>query len=415
MIGETARTPYRGPIAPALSLRQRGPDSRMVTPRGLMRKCACGKHTAGGACTECASKQAHQGSGTRHGMHEAASVETTIAAAGQPLTGVTREAMEQHFGHDFSGVRVHADGAAAGSADAVDAHAYTVGSHIVFGAGQYAPQTLRGQGLLAHELAHVVQQQGALGAAGESLPLEREADQAALRVLNGQSAAVAGRGATGVMRQPKGSGASAAPKPVPPRVPTATEQKVIEAARGAAAVRTQLAYFGTAGIGPGTPDNRQDIADYERRQRARQLATRMFDWDPPNMEQVGEIVNKMINHVAPGTDYRVAGAGDPECGTRSGYVVGHRLPIVLCPGFFRESPEQRVRTLIHEAAHVVGIGKADTGESYCVVFDCEHGCGGFDSADSWAQYVHCLSGQAADKPQVIRGKAPGSAGKGGQP
>src|SRR3546814_2282981 len=50
--------------------------------------------------------------------------------------------------------------------------------------------------------------------------------------------------------------------------------------------------------------------------------SRMFDWDPPNMEQVGEIVNKMINHVAPGTDYRVAGAGDPECGTRSGYEIG---------------------------------------------------------------------------------------------
>ena len=415
MIGETARIPYPGPTAAALSLRRRGADSSRATPRGLMRKCACGKHTAGGACTECARKQAQQEAGTEHGMREAASVETTLAAPGQPLPGATREVMERHFGHDFSGVRVHADAMAAGSAEAVDAHAYTVGSHVVFGAGQYAPQTLPGQGLLAHELAHVVQQQGATGASGESLPLEREADQAALRVLNGQSAGVTARGVTGVMRQPKGSGASASAKPVPSRVPTATEQKIIEAARGAAAVRTQLAYFRTAGIGPGTPDHRQDIADYERRQRARQLATRMFDWDPPNMEQVGEIVNKMISHVAPGTDYRVAGSGDPECGTRSGYVVGHRLPIVLCPGFFRESPEQRVRTLIHEAAHVVGIGKADTGESYCVVFDCEHGCGGFDSADSWAQYVHCLSGQVADKPQVIHGKVPGSAGKGGKP
>lgn len=415
MKSEIARTAYPGMAAPARArpvrpLRHRGPDSSEATPRGLMRKCACGKHTGGGTCTECARKQAHAAAG---GTHAATPVETIIATPAQPLASGIRQAMEGSFAHDFSGVRVHTDAAAAGSADAVDALAYTVGSHIVFGAGQYAPQTPQGKGLLAHELAHVVQQHTAAGAAGESPQLEQEADHAAQRVLAGEPTGVTHQG-MGMMRQPRGGGTTP-PRPVAPRAPTAAEQRIIETARGAAAVRTQLAYFRTAGIGPGTPDNRQDIADYERRQRARQLATRMFDWDPPNMEQVGQIVNTMIGGVSPGTNYQVAGAGDPECGTRSGYVTGHRLPIVLCPGFFRESAEQRVRTLIHEAAHVAGIGKADTGESYCVVFDCEHGCGGFDSADSWAQYVHCLSGQTADKPQVIHGNAPGAGGHGGRP
>ncbi len=60
----------------------------------------------------------------------------------------------------FSNVRVHVDSKAGKSAEAIDAHAYTVGNHIVFAPGKYAPLTLPGQRLLAHELTHVLQQQG---------------------------------------------------------------------------------------------------------------------------------------------------------------------------------------------------------------------------------------------------------------
>jgi hypothetical protein len=68
--------------------------------------------------------------------------------------------MEPRFGYDFSGVRVHSDARAAESAREVNALAYTVGPHITFGTGQYVPHTSAGQRLLAHELAHVVQQGG---------------------------------------------------------------------------------------------------------------------------------------------------------------------------------------------------------------------------------------------------------------
>jgi hypothetical protein len=68
--------------------------------------------------------------------------------------------MEPRFGHDFSGVRLHTDAKAVDSAQAVNALAYTVGRDIVFGTGQYAPETRAGRTLLAHELAHVVQVQG---------------------------------------------------------------------------------------------------------------------------------------------------------------------------------------------------------------------------------------------------------------
>lgn len=85
-------------------------------------------------------------------------VHEVLRSPGQPLDSATRAYMEPRFGHDFSGVRVHTDTQAAESARAVNALAYTIGRNVVFGAGQYAPGTTAGQRLLAHELAHVVQQ-----------------------------------------------------------------------------------------------------------------------------------------------------------------------------------------------------------------------------------------------------------------
>lgn len=86
-------------------------------------------------------------------------VSRVLASPGQPLDQAARVEMESRFGHDFSRVRVHTDARAAESVRAVDALAYTVGRDVVFAAGQYMPETGPGRGLLAHELAHVVQQE----------------------------------------------------------------------------------------------------------------------------------------------------------------------------------------------------------------------------------------------------------------
>src|SRR5439155_19229109 len=94
--------------------------------------------------------------------------------------------------HDFSRVRVHTDGAAGALANDLDAKAFTVGQHVAFGTSEYRPGTVAGDALIAHELAHVVQQEGAAQAAagakadvsmnadswGED-PLEHDADVAA--------------------------------------------------------------------------------------------------------------------------------------------------------------------------------------------------------------------------------------------
>ena len=89
-------------------------------------------------------------------------VHDVLRAPGRPLDGETRAFMEPRFGYDFSGVRVHNDARAAESARAVNASAYTVGSHVVFGQGQHSPSSDHGRRLLAHELTHVVQQGAAV-------------------------------------------------------------------------------------------------------------------------------------------------------------------------------------------------------------------------------------------------------------
>ena len=88
------------------------------------------------------------------------SVERVLSGAGAPLEPALRQRMEERFDRDFSDVRIHEGGDAARSAQDVNAAAYAVGRHIVFGAGRFAPTTGEGQRLLAHELTHVVQQTG---------------------------------------------------------------------------------------------------------------------------------------------------------------------------------------------------------------------------------------------------------------
>ncbi|HYT56317.1 MAG TPA: DUF4157 domain-containing protein [Verrucomicrobiae bacterium] len=93
----------------------------------------------------------------------AQSIEMAGRSGGQPLPPDTRQFMESRFGHDFGQVRLHTDARSADAAWDLRARAYTVGPDIAFGTGQYAPETSTGRRLLAHELAHVVQQRHGAG------------------------------------------------------------------------------------------------------------------------------------------------------------------------------------------------------------------------------------------------------------
>jgi hypothetical protein len=100
-------------------------------------------------------------------------VHDVVASPGQPLDASTRALMEPRFGHDFSKVRVHADARAGDSARSVNARAYTVGRHVAFAPHEYAPGSIEGRELLAHELTHVVQQ-SASTRTGDRLVMRQE-------------------------------------------------------------------------------------------------------------------------------------------------------------------------------------------------------------------------------------------------
>ena len=97
------------------------------------------------------------------------SVQKTVSRQGRPLQAPIRAIMEPYFRRDFANVQVHKGSQAEASAADVNALAYTVGEHVVFGRGQYDPSSTAGQRLIAHELTHVVQQ-----AEGETPTVQRQ-------------------------------------------------------------------------------------------------------------------------------------------------------------------------------------------------------------------------------------------------
>lgn len=193
----------------AASKQQTTPKSSQVFPSVqtsmLQRVCTCGNHVlVNGECTECSEKkgmlqpklvigasndpleleadrvadqaiamslhsavnanplriQRFFGQARKSSNIASASVNHVLASPGRPLEPLIRQDMEQRFGYDFSGVRVHTGAQAAQSAEDMSARAYTLGQNIVFGTDQFAPETHDGRCLLAHELTHVVQQSG---------------------------------------------------------------------------------------------------------------------------------------------------------------------------------------------------------------------------------------------------------------
>lgn len=126
-----------------------------------------------------------------------------LNAFGQPLELGVRASMESRFGRDFSQVRVHTGDTAARSAEAVDAQAYTVGQDIVFGPGAYAPDTLPGRQLIAHELAHTVQQRGATSGPFGIEPAGSPAEHEAHSVAQSMGGSVSTQASLSLARAPK--------------------------------------------------------------------------------------------------------------------------------------------------------------------------------------------------------------------
>lgn len=152
------------------------------------------------------------------------------SGGGAPLAPEVRVDMESRLGHDFGDVRVHTDGRAHESAQAVGAHAYTVGSDVVFQRDRYDPSSTEGRTTLAHELTHVVQQRqgavdgtpapGGIRVSDPSDRFEREAVATAERAMAAPAAPAADVSSTGAAVQRQ----EAPEEEVPEEAPDEEEQ-----------------------------------------------------------------------------------------------------------------------------------------------------------------------------------------------
>lgn len=142
-------------------------------------------------------RAARDANGVADGADQA--VSAASSSSGAPLPETLMRKFEGSLGADLGGVRVHTGEASATANDAVGAKAYTMGNDIHFGAGQYDPSSVAGEHLLAHEVAHTVQQSGSaqrmqfkLAVSSPGDHLEHEADTAASAMVSGTSTSVTG-------------------------------------------------------------------------------------------------------------------------------------------------------------------------------------------------------------------------------
>jgi hypothetical protein len=172
-----------------------------------IRRCACGGHAKpGGECAACKARRL---------AAQSSLVSETLRSPGRPLDPATRAGFESSLAHDFRAVRVHTDARAASSAATLEAHAYTVGTDVVFGAGRYDPGSTAGRRLLAHELTHVRQQAGAT----PNGPLQVVDEPAAEAEADSSARSVGRRTTVAVQRQPDDSRLLPEARLRPPQAP----------------------------------------------------------------------------------------------------------------------------------------------------------------------------------------------------
>jgi len=169
------------------------------TPQRVVQCCGCGGKTSG-ECESCRKKKEVQRKGVNSrgvAVSGAFAASAQLARGGAPLPAHLRESFAPLYGTDFGDVRIHDDPGSHAAAQEVSARAFTFGQHIHFGCGEFRPDDYDGRGLIAHELAHTIQQRGAVDDPAVPVHIgdpdsaqERDADRAAERVAHSESANV---------------------------------------------------------------------------------------------------------------------------------------------------------------------------------------------------------------------------------
>ncbi len=273
---------------------------------------------------------------------------------GHPLSASSRRFFEPRFGRDFSQVRIHSDPSAAQAARSVNAQAFTYGRDIVFGAGQYAPETAAGQKLIAHELTHVVQQ-GPRQAIQPTIQRQRQ------RVTLAHS------------------GQCADPTSIAEAIPGAKSM-----------AWTTVTWFLSF-----NPRNRARV-DELLRVNFRSDSQSVYDAVKDNMV---DIYSYLSSAQSGNIEFRCEPSTDPECQNRDGYVMtNERNRVHVCPGFFGGTLEERRWLLIHECAHLAGAhGAPEQYFAYFGTVDCTtpapqaSASAALDNADNYARFIWCLT------------------------
>jgi Domain of unknown function (DUF4157) len=236
-----------------------------------------------------------------------------------PFDVSTKEFMESKLGHDFSKVKIHTDERAANSADSVNAMAYTIGNDIVFGKGQYQPNTLDGIRLLAHELAHV----------GQQRPLENIQRKDRPEVDRGTFIR---ENCVGVDEDDSKAQC----------VFTNHEERVIRIAKEYAVRKCGKAIFSLSVLSP---------------EEVNYLSKLIFHQNAPSRQMI-QITIENVRKKLERTAIVCKNCHDRKCNTGGvrAYVPDDHTLIGICPLFFnRQDITETPRYLIHEACHLAEV------------------------------------------------------------
>ncbi|GAC1347452.1 MAG: hypothetical protein NVSMB27_12900 [Ktedonobacteraceae bacterium] len=347
---------------------RRAAVSSALTPvhNGTLQRCSGGVE-----CAACREK--------REGMQRAAVnsapvnaippiVHDVLTSSGQPLDAGTRAFMEPRFGHDFSQVRVHTDAKAAESAQAVNALAYTVGRDVVFGMGQYAPGTGEGRRLMAHELTHVVQQQGTVGNSWvqHKLEISEPGDTGELEAEHNACLVEIDRPPTFAARSPvlARAGDRTTVEVTPPDRPNVCQveqhEKIFPTIMQAQDWLDQtIPLLATYANAPNNED--------KDNKRTRDALNHHFRTTDVNVAKyIERRLEEIKTNITKRTDLNVEchDAKDQTCGVAGAYVINSNNLLVFCPKFFTGSNLWRAEAIIHEMAHALVGGDFITDRGY---------------------------------------------------
>ena len=361
-----------------------------VTNGLVQPKCGCS--SLAGECNECRESRKPE------------QVNEVVNSSGEPLDRSTRSMMEPRFGHDFSNVRVHTDARAAESAEALNAQAYTVGNHVVFGNGNYLPGTSGGRQLLAHELTHVVQQ----SAAGNSAMVQRQPAPA-------KPAKTPAKPAKGT-KEPPAKKYAVEKCPIPSdwkeHHDAGSNMMCVASEAFEKAPECNLTDDHYKLINAAKESVRKRVAKAESRMHwlggpeyAARLAKKIFKGEPPDAATIKDTLTKALTILSGDMKFRGATCADPLCESKDQHAVAYESgptePVAFCPRQFWEDYVPKMpRTILHEAIHLAGIDiDPDVKELYCDGKGCEEQCQDATSAEAWTLFIDCLGG-ALIKPKT---------------